>query len=351
MANSDYAKVKLLLIYDYFMKNVIDYDQDSYVTVSDLNDYLFEMIGERFERKSLYADIKRINEYMVMTGMVEPGREFIYKVSGKKYSRSELKGELSLDEARLIVDAVSTMPFVKTGLCEKIKKEHPIYFKNGYISLHGREEKTGRQVIYLLNMIRGCIEEKMVFSFGYGYMFAGGIKGASVRKVSPLELDWQKDRYYLIAIDNEVYERTGSIEKSLRHYRVDRIDRNYQCLPEEQFIDPGSRRKEILDQFIRNSVDAYSTDSTSLVTIRLTAPDEKTMLRAYAAFSDAVGDLKIIRDKSSKGMVEFCFDSGVTPTLCNHIFMLYTFDDVTVEILTPEVREVFEKYLKRALGG
>ena len=352
MANSEMAKIKLLLIYDFFMKKVSAYDSSSDVTVGGIIDYLKTLTGETFERKSIYNDIKRINEFMVRVGQVEPGKEFIYMSGGKTYSRMELKSELSLDEARLIVDAVSTTPFVKTGLCEKIKKEHPTYFRDGYVPLHSHDEKADRNMNYLLNTIRNCIEEKTVFSFGYGYAFAGGIKGASVKKCSPLALDWKNDRYYLIAVDNEAYAESGDLEDSLRHYRVDRIEKkNYMPLTSEKFADPGEKRKAILDKFVKTSVDAYSTKDTKIIRMKLTAREEKTLLRAYAAFADAVGELHILRDKSSSGCVEFCFESGLTPTLFTHIFMLHTFDGITVDIANDDVRDRYTEYLQKALKG
>ncbi len=351
MANSERSKQKTLLIYDYFLRFVNDFDERSGVSVPELIRYLKTVTGEEFERKSIYADFKKLNQFVSLLGLTEEGEDWIYPSGGKKYSRRELKYELSLDEARLIVDAIRTTPFIETGLCEKIEKMYPSYFGGGYKALIPHDHVISQRTKFLLNSIRTCIDEKTVFSFRYGYKFAGAIKGASIKNTSPLALDWIGGHYYLIAVDNDVYEETKDRETSIRRYRIDRIDRRFHQMKEDlRYRGFKDDKDKILDRYLQGSVDAFGAQETRYITVTLKCPDEKTLLRAYAAFEDDVRIKGIVSDKPENGMIAFSFEAGLVPTLFTLLFRFYTFDGLTVEIDDPDVRKQFREYLKRALA-
>ena len=69
MANSELSKLKILFIYDYFKNRVSCSGGSESVSVSDLIKYLEECTGCTFERKSIYADINKINEYVTGYGI------------------------------------------------------------------------------------------------------------------------------------------------------------------------------------------------------------------------------------------------------------------------------------------
>ena len=77
MANSELSKLKILFMYDFFMKHLNAFDENSAVTVNDIIGYLEEKTGTTFERKSIYADISRINEFIDMTDKVLAGDGWI----------------------------------------------------------------------------------------------------------------------------------------------------------------------------------------------------------------------------------------------------------------------------------
>ena len=55
------------------------------------------MTGNTFERKSIYADISKINEYVNMTAKVKGSDSWITS-EGRKYKRNQLVDEITIDE-------------------------------------------------------------------------------------------------------------------------------------------------------------------------------------------------------------------------------------------------------------
>ncbi|MBQ1247046.1 MAG: hypothetical protein IIX95_03340, partial [Clostridiales bacterium] len=202
MANSELSKLKILFIYDYFKHQVSAMGGRESVSVSDLIKYLEDCTGTTFERKSIYADINKINEYVMKSGQT-PDDAWIF-TEGKKYRRTELTDEILIDEARLIVDAISTTTFVDSDLCDKIIKMFPTYFPDGYQkrALYPHYEKMDKRSIFKLNCIRNGIEEKRSLKIVYGYMLGSELTEKTDKIVSPMALDWENNCYYLIAIDN-----------------------------------------------------------------------------------------------------------------------------------------------------
>ncbi|MCQ2529421.1 MAG: WYL domain-containing protein [Saccharofermentans sp.] len=350
MANSEKSKIKTLLVYDYFLRNSDALADDSNITMPDIIEYLTEITQTEFERKSVYSDIKHINDFMKTTGLLkDPTQDWIIR-DGKRYKRDELLNELTMDEARLIVDAINATPFINSGLCEKIKSKHPAYFKNGYKALVSHESAMPSNTKFLLNSIRNCIENREVLSIDYGYIVARGFKGISTKAVSPLALDWERNNYYLIAIDNSVYANNQSLEASVRRYRIDRI-KSHKVLVNQEYVGPHNDRDVFLKKYLKSAIDAFSSANSRMITLTLTSPDEKTLLKAYGAFSDSVTIRKIMSDKTEQGEIKFCFEAGLVPTLFNELFKLYTFDGVEVEIHDEEVKQKFKTYLKKALKG
>ena len=94
MANSELSKLKILFIYDYFKNEVSSSGGKESVSVSELISYLENKTGTTFERKSIYADIDKINEYVRMSGQTSD-TDWIFS-EGKRYKRSDLNGEILL---------------------------------------------------------------------------------------------------------------------------------------------------------------------------------------------------------------------------------------------------------------
>ena len=297
MANSELSKLKILFIYDYFKNRVSAEGGKETVSVGELISYLEKKTGTTFERKSIYADISKINEYVQKSGMTNDSN-WIY-TEGKKYRRNDLKNEILIDEARLIVDAISTTTFVDSELCNKIIEMFPTYFPEGYQNraLYPHYEKVNSKSIFLLNNIRSGIESKSALKISYGYIISllGG-----------------KQPYI--------------------NYKNERM------------------KNQELKDFINNSLSAYSSSRMIQLGITITGKTRKDVLKAYGAFTSKVNDKVRIADdtKLDKGILKISVTTGLAPTLYTDLFELSTFENVNIEIDNKEVCKEYAEYIKKA---
>jgi len=347
MANSENSKIKILLLYEYFMRLVSGDSSEQGATMQDIITYLHDMTGTEFERKSIYSDIDRINACMRLLGKVDPDTDWIYR-EGRRYIRGDVKGELTLDEARLIVDAINTTEFTDSGLCEKIKLKYPAYFQNGYKSLVSHDNKAMQKPISLLNVIRTSIDEKVPLTFKYGYIVASGIRAASVKVVSPLALDFENSHYYLIAVDNNEVASGKSREESIKRYRTDRM-RAYGYCPREQYLGFTSQKDKILEKYLKNSVDAYASSDSYHVEITLKCSDQKELLRAFTGFTEDM-NTKIISDRIDNGEIKFSVETGLIPPFFTKLFKVGLYKDVSLTIGNDKARQMYKSYLESAIS-
>jgi hypothetical protein len=358
MANSELSKLKILFIYDYFKNQISSSGGKESVSVSELISYLEEKTGTTFERKSIYADINKINEYVQKSGQTTDDA-WIF-TEGKKYKRTELGHEILIDEARLIVDAISTTTFVDSDLCDKIIYMFPTYFEGDYQKrvLFPHYEKVDRKCISRLNNIRTAINDKSSLRIPYGYKLGSELTEKSDKIVSPMALDWENNCYYLIAIDNveakkQKLERDESLTAALRRYRVDRMSNvNFSDDPYIDYKNDRLREQE-LKRFIDNSLSAFSSSRLTQIGITIKGKTRKDALKAYGAFvSKASGKVRINDDtKLDKGILDISIKTGHAPTLYTDLFELSTFDGVDIEIDNDEICREYGEYIKKAAAA
>lgn len=354
MANSDLSKLKILFMYDYFKTHVNAFDQDGTVSVNEIIGYLEEKTGYTFERKSIYADISKLNEYIGMTEKVV-GEDGWITSEGRRYRRNELEGEITIDDARLIVDAISTTNFVDTELCEKITRMYPTYFKGNYNrrTLYPHYEKINRRKMSWLNNIRNGIEDKQALRISYGYMLGSELTETSDKIVSPMVLDWDNNCYYLIAIDNAEAKELGNdkeLSGALRRYRLDRMASvSFDDSPYIGYKNDRLREQEI-KRFMDNSLSAFSSDKLIRIELTIKGKTRKDVLKAYGAFASRVHTSINIEDdtKLDNGILKIAVRTGHAPTLYTDLFELSTFDGVDIEINNDEVCREYGEYLKKA---
>ena len=357
MANSELSKLKILFMYDYFRNQVNPFDENEAVSVSDIISYLETMTGNTFERKSIYADISKINEYVNMAAKVKGSDSWITS-EGRKYKRNQLVDEITIDEARLIVDAISTTNFVETELCDKIIKMFPRYFDDNYQqrALYPHYEKIDKRSIFHINSIRTGIEKKEARKISYGYKLGSDLTEKTEKIISPMALDWENNCYYVIAIDNaeaKDLDRDQSLTPALRRYRVDRIAQVVGVkAPYIDFMSEKLRKQE-LKSFVDNSLSAFSSSSPIMVKLTIKGTTRKDVLKAYGAFASRVhNNINITDDtKLDKGILKIAVRTGHTPTLYTDLFELSTFENVDIEIENPEICSEYGEYIKKAAAA
>ena len=362
MANSEKSKLKILFLYDFFMRRFIP-DVTS-VSMAELLDILEKELGERFERKSVYADIAKLNDFMRECGKTKKD-EWIY-TEKKRYKVAELKSQIGLDEAHLLVDAINTTAFLDSGISDKIIGMFPAYFKDrgGASFLASHEQKSSKKLIRVINNCRTAIDGREGITLNYGYKLGNTLAFKSKRRVSPMKLDWRNNTYYLIALDNEIcetLEKDGKpLEQAMRRFRVDRID-----LVEftgEKFRDfPNAKmRQDAIDNEINKSVNAFYSQDLINVEIKLTyvgegpypTPDEpgKAALRAFNILSDKFTIKTIKNDfKLGKGELVFILETADAPTFYSYLFQAGNVDGIKLQVLTEPVRLKYQSYLENAL--
>lgn len=347
MPNTEYSKLKLLYLYDYFRTRVDSETVDGGTTMSDMLAYLNDKTGAEFERKSVYSDIGRLNQFARSMGFSDDGSDWI-TLEGKMYYRGQIKGDLTSDEAKLIVDAINASDFVDSGLTEKIKAMYPAYFKKEYNSIVPHDGKTGHKTMLMINLIRSAIDDSLELTFEYGYQVAAGIRGATLKRVSPLGLDFKNSHYYLYAIDNDYVSKVEDLKDAIKSYRLDRM-RKVTLGTKKNYVALTGNKEDVLKEYAKDSIGAYTykTNEDRFVQITLRCDDSKQLLKAYSMIAEKL-KTKLISDKFDNGEVRFGVTAALVPTFFQELFLLSMYEGVTMIIDDDEVKKKFKEHLTKA---
>lgn len=205
-------KIKLLTLIDIFNKKT---DDEHPLTATQLCQELkkHDIVAER---KSIYNDIEVLIQYGFDINKAQNPKQGFYLATR----------EFEFPEIRLLIDAVSTAPFIT----QKKTEELVLKLKSmvsGYqaeqitnqINAKNRVKYQNEEIYYNIDSIHRAIEynKKVRFIYYHRKIINGRAlfdKGKKVT-VSPYALVWSNDRYYLIA-NNKNYE-------SVSNYRLDRM--------------------------------------------------------------------------------------------------------------------------------
>lgn len=218
------SKMKTLLIYKFFEEYS---DEENPLSSSDLISILAEK-GVTCERKSIYADIKALNEIgceIVSTSYPKKG----YYMSSRRFQ---------VPEVRLLIDAVNSAGFItpaKTkSLTEKLESLVSSHQADDLISQVYCENKNkcdNEEIYYLIDNLYDAISKRRMVRFTYRRRNIDKETKKSytnrIFTVSPYALIWKDGHYYLVC-NKSKYD-------NLMNLRVDRI-----------------RKLEILDETIRH---------------------------------------------------------------------------------------------------
>ncbi len=209
MANQEGGKLKLLYMIDLFKEYT---DEDHYITVPTIIECL-EEVGIHAERKSIYRDLKVLEDYGIELDKDPTG---LLSLISRDFELSELK---------VLVDAVSASKFItKTEaqrLLEKLEKQCSSHQRK---SLHRQVVVADRakgkgNIYYAIDEIHRAIEGNVKLSFTYLQWDENKnlvpTHDGKKYTVSPCFLVWDHEYYYLVALDED--------GNKVKHYRVDKI--------------------------------------------------------------------------------------------------------------------------------
>ncbi|HPY98447.1 MAG TPA: WYL domain-containing transcriptional regulator [Clostridia bacterium] len=212
MAKSAVQKAKLLHIYKMLYENT---DENHVMTVNDIIRQLAS-VGINAERKSIYDDIKVLNEL---------GCDII-GVKSKTYGYYMASREFQIPELKLIIDALVAARFLtekKTkelidGLCN-LASQHQKKELVRNTGVYSKAKSKNENVYYNIDSINEAISKNAKIRFSYfdydidKNKVYRGVKGKY--KVSPYALIWEDECYYLVCY----YERYN-----VTQFKVDKME-------------------------------------------------------------------------------------------------------------------------------
>lgn len=205
-------RLKLLKIWEILRQET---DKDHTLTTSDLLERL-EAIGIKCDRRTLYADIKALNDNGYKVNCIR-------RMANEYYVE---KREFSLAEIHILMDAVQAATFIseeKTAqLVDKIAElagsRRAEAVKQNVVAFNTLKSPN-EDIFAIVSIISDAIEKYRKIEFMYfDYDLSGNRvyrKEKKIYKVNPVSTIFSDDKYYLLCYDDK--------HGNLAHYRVDRM--------------------------------------------------------------------------------------------------------------------------------
>lgn len=213
MSRGTNQKLKLLYLVKIMQEKT---DDNHWLTISDIQKEL-ECYDIRAERKSLYDDFESLRKYGLDIIMEKMGVKCYYHIGSR---------ELEVAELKLLVDAVQSSKFItekkSNQLIKKLEKSTSKYEAkqlNRQVYVHGRVKTMNESIYYNVDKIHNAIGNNVQIKFQY---YQWNVKkemelkhNGSFYKISPWELMWDNENYYLVGYD--------SVAGYIKHFRVDKM--------------------------------------------------------------------------------------------------------------------------------
>ena len=177
-------------------------DRDHRLTVADMIEELAEY-GIKAERKSVYSDIALLRE-MGFHIIMHRSKEVSYYLESYP---------LSVEELKLLTDAVNTSSFIPARKANDLKKklallsseknarllDRPVFFPD---RRDGEKEQTQQKT----DLLRSAIGNDKRVNFDYTDPTAEGAGAKTFRNVSPYCIVWFERRFYVVAGSDDFEE-------------------------------------------------------------------------------------------------------------------------------------------------
>ncbi len=326
MSKGENQRLKLYYLYKIMVSLT---DDEHSITVEEIINEL-DKFGISAERKSIYRDLETLNDdFKLEIIRQKEGRQHYYHVGSKQFEIAELK---------LLVDAVQSSKFIterkSANLIKKLTEFASIYEAGQLkrqVHVRGRIKTMNESIFYNVDEIYNAMNDNKRIHFQYmQWSFDKKLipktdnnsDEIKIYDVSPWAFTWDDENYYLVAFDHET--------KSIRHYRVDKMDR----------ILKQNEKREGKDQFKDFDPAGYIKKTFGM----FQGHDEKVRieLKNYliGVFIDRFGKDISIFPSDREGYSTTIVDVSVSSQFFGWLFALG--DDV--KILSP--KNVIEEYQK-----
>ena len=225
------TKLKIL----YLLKILLEKTDENHIMSSADLIKALNAYGYTVDRKSIYSDIETLMEFGIDVVQAKGGAKQGYYVGSRDFE---------LPEVKLLVDAVQSSKFITAkksreliGKIEKLVSENEAKQLQRNVFIFNRIKTENETIYYNVDCIHSAISANRQIKFQYSEWNIekelAPKKGGQYYIVSPWELTWDDENYYLIA-----YEETSD---KIKHYRVDKMrntaDLDQQRMGKNQFVD------------------------------------------------------------------------------------------------------------------
>lgn len=321
MAKSEKQKLKLLYIIQILERET---DENHYISMKDLLAKLMSE-GIQAERKSIYSDIRLLNEF---------GYEIDTRKSKTNGGYAMLSRNLELPELKVLVDSVQTSKFITKKKSEELIKKLEQYTSkymaselNRQVYVSNRVKTENESIYYNVDAINmGILNNNQIKFTYYKWNISKELEEKNTNSpyiVSPWALTFQEDNYYLIAYDEKV--------DTIKHYRVDKMK-------EISLLDVQRRGSDKFDKF---DLAAYSNKTFGMYSGSMEMISLKVPNQYIGIIIDRFG-----KEISVRTIDDYTVSVRISVYISPPFFGWLVGLGANVEILSPSyVREDFKKYL------
>lgn len=301
MARKLNQKLKLMILLDL----LYEYTDDEHdICMNQILDYM-EKQEIPVTRKTVYDDIEILQQY---------GIDIIKSNRDNRVWFSIGKRDFELAELKLLVDAVQSSKFItekkSRHLIKKLMKltsKHEAEELKRQVIVQGRIKSMNESILYVIDRLNRAIVNNSIITFLY--MKWNSKKQLVLKKneryeVSPWNMVWDSENYYLIAYDSSA--------QKIKHYRVDKM----------KDIQITGRKREGLSAYKSLDMSSYTRKTFSM----FSGDNERVSMRfkkeIVGVIIDRFGKDIMILPSSIDGWYETKVDVSVSSQFFGWIFGL-----------------------------
>lgn len=190
-------------------------DENHILSTKELNDLLYRRYDIQLERRTLYANIRMLNDFGYEVSSYEQNGKGYY-LSGRKFEKSEIL---------LLCNAIHASNFIpqkhSQDLIDKLLKARSKYEQSEYKNtVYLKNKKKTENVQFLYNIDNISIAIKNKHNIEFTYLQYDKNKKLVPRREEPYVVE---PRYIVYAESKAYLITTSTHHEGFAHYRIDRI--------------------------------------------------------------------------------------------------------------------------------